>query len=514
MRVERYELRVRIDPWAANNLQARGTIDLVNGGEPYSEFFLYLHPSLRVTRFACPGARLEEPAGEHPLGYAGRGLHLTFEPPVKPGGRMRVSLAWEGHLAGIVWGYCMIAEHLVELRDFACWYPLPGGHVTGFSWVMDLDLPAGGYPLPTTEVCNGRLVGRRTTGERLYAKWTSADATTDINVLASSYFKHRAASRDRHEGRVYYAFMSHDQAATMLEQMLDTLEFLSAALGPNEKVEGPRHAVNLVFAPRFAEGGYVYGRLMVTSEPQYILVLNYPESARAYPTYGVAHELAHWWWREQVSVDRTTWHDWLMEALAEYWAARVDEWFIGRDKAVTIFADYRERVSRLRRAQPISRTTFDSGDRYVLWYVKGAWVLRMLEFLVGREAFDRAIREFYRRHRGRRVDTRDFIECFREVTRRDLEWFFEQWLERGEVPRLLVTWRRPGRAVEVDVEQEAEGACFRLDTELRLRLAGGDSRVERVTIEGARNRFRFDLGAGETVAGVDLDPGEVSLFRR
>ena len=545
MQVTRYELAVRIDPWAKANLEARGRVRLVNGSQSCAEFALYLHPDLTVTGFDCPGATFSEPGGSHPLAYNGRRLLLRFEPELAPGATVMADIAWSGRLRGIIWGYCMIADHLVELRDFACWYPLPGGDVQGFTWELELDLPAGGYPLPTTDVCNGRRLERRYEGGRLRSRWESGRPTTDINVLASSYFRRLDGNRptgvggrssgaasqpagaaSRHVASVYHAFMSGDHAQRALEEMFDGLVFLSEAIGPNDKVEGEEGALHLVFTPRYAEGGYVYGSLMTMSEPQYTYLFNYPESRRGYPNYGVAHELAHWWWREQVSVDRASWHDWLMEALAEYWAIRTDERFVGSEAGEAIYAGYRRRVEAVRDPEPITRVLFTSPNRYDLWYVKGAWILRTLQFVLGGDTFDRAVREFYSAFKGRRAETADFAAACERAAGEDLGWFFEQWLERGQLPQLALSWTQVGERLEVAVRQDvATGPCFRLAPEVRVRfrpvgatgpgnLSEEESRWERLLVDSRENRLELRLEPGAVVTGVELDPRETCFFAR
>jgi len=443
MRVTRCELAVRIDPWAKANLEARGRVRLVNGSQSCAEFALYLHPDLTVTGFDCPGATLSEPDGSHPLEYDGRRLLLRFEPELAPGATVMADSAWSGRLRGIIRGYCMIADHLVELRDFACWYPLPGGDVQGFTWNWNstsgrADTPCRRPMSATDGSWNG---GTREAG---------SGAGGRAGGRSSGAASQPAGAASRHVASVYHAFMSGDHAQRALEEMFDGLVFLTEAIGPNDKVEGEERALHLVFTPRYAEGGYVYGSLMTMSEPQSPYLFNYPESRRGWPNYGVAHELAHWWWREQVSVDRTTWHDWLMEALAEYWAVRTDERFVGPGAGVAIYAGYRGRVAAIRDPEPISGTLFTSPNLRNLWYVKGAWILRTLQSLLGEDVFGRA-------------ETADFAAACERAAGEDLGWFFEQWLERGELPQLALSWTQAGERLEVAVRQDvAAGPCFRL----------------------------------------------------
>jgi len=76
-----------------------------------------------------------------------------------------------------------------------------------------------------------------------------------------------------------------------------------------------------------------------------------------------------------------------------------------------------------------------------LIYQKGGWVLHMLRAEVGTETFWTAIREYYRRHQNQNASTADLRAVFEQVSGKNLDWFFAQWLTRPGVPRLEGTWR-------------------------------------------------------------------------
>lgn len=61
-------------------------------------------------------------------------------------------------------------------------------------------------------------------------------------------------------------------------------------------------------------------------------------------------------------------------------------------------------------------------------YRKGALVLRMLRDMLGEETFRTGLREYYDRYRFRQVTGADFRRVMEDVSGRDLEWFFDQWI--------------------------------------------------------------------------------------
>jgi aminopeptidase N len=84
-------------------------------------------------------------------------------------------------------------------------------------------------------------------------------------------------------------------------------------------------------------------------------------------------------------------------------------------------------------------------------YVKGAWVLHTLRFLIGEDRLRTALRRMAypdpaleRVTDGRQcrfATTDDFLHLVEEITGMDLDWFFEVYLRQPGLPR-LVTQRR------------------------------------------------------------------------
>jgi aminopeptidase N len=72
-------------------------------------------------------------------------------------------------------------------------------------------------------------------------------------------------------------------------------------------------------------------------------------------------------------------------------------------------------------------------------YQKGGWVLHMLRMEVGDSSFRKIIRTYYDRFKGKNAQTADFAAIAREVSGKDLGYFFRQWLFRPGVPQLEIS---------------------------------------------------------------------------
>ncbi len=227
----------------------------------------------------------------------------------------------------------------------------------------------------------------------------------------------------------------------------------------------------------------------------------------------VSHEIAHQWFGDAVT--ESSWsHLWLSEGFATYFGALFFE-------AADGVEDFRERMEGSRARVVASADSDkpvidpDETDLFALLndnnYPKGGWVLHMLRGLLGDEVFFEGIRAYYRRHLHSAVLTEDFQAVMEEVSRRDLDWFFTQWLYRPGHPVFEVEERwipgDAGRGVaEVVVRQVQKEAWPRFRVPLELCWGEGAERVCREAVSGsASDVFRFEMGA-EPSSPVALDP--------
>ncbi len=221
----------------------------------------------------------------------------------------------------------------------------------------------------------------------------------------------------------------------------------------------------------------------------------------------LAHELVHMWFGDAVGY--AEWREvWLSEGFASYFGPWLRAQTGGRSLVESLRSMRRSWLgSREGRTRSIRWDGFEHPDRALNanTYPKGAWVLHMLRVELGDEAFFEAIAEFYRRHAGSAVVTADFTRCVEESSGRELDWFFEQWLDRRGCPRLSAAFE----GGEIVIRQTQEDAPFRFRLELGWEDQAG-RRVERaVRIEERRTALEVE-GA---VRSLTIDPDVELLFR-
>jgi tetratricopeptide (TPR) repeat protein len=220
------------------------------------------------------------------------------------------------------------------------------------------------------------------------------------------------------------------------------------------------------------------------------------------------HEIAHQWFPIEVTL-RSEEDGWLAESLAEYLAWRYLE-ARQPDHA-------RRMVERAMRntlaAQPLRPLRLglklfaleDPDVTHATLYQRGMLVWRTLETVIDRERLDRALREYYARHRGGPASISDFRRICEEISGRDLAWFFDYYLNATELP--AITLRRLPSAAPGELAGEIHVANappdFQVRVEMRITTADGVINHS-VATRGPVTPFALNVPA--PVTAVDLDP--------
>jgi aminopeptidase N len=291
---------------------------------------------------------------------------------------------------------------------------------------------------------------------------------------------------DRDNGRI-----------TFEEPMRQAMEFFSEYIGPYpyEKLAGVQ--VNGMGGGMEHASAIFYGEKEVTDRPAFSLV---------------AHEVSHQWWGD--SVTEKDWNDaWLSEGFATYFAALAGEQYQGRDAFLATMERSRSSILEMEKKSPIAvihdnLPEIRNGHAPIgLVYQKGGWFLHMLRAMLGSDKFREGIREYYRRFRDSNASTEDLQTTMEETSGEDLEWFFAQWLKRGESPTIRGSWSYDATAKQVIVQlaQTQPGELYRLPLHIGINLPGTTPRLAKAVLD-ARSA-KFELACDYQPQTVTLDPG-------
>jgi aminopeptidase N len=226
-----------------------------------------------------------------------------------------------------------------------------------------------------------------------------------------------------------------------------------------------------------------------------------------------AHEVAHQWWG--IGVDFKTYHDqWLSEGFAQYSGLCYAQVMLqDNDVFFEILESYRDAIVNNRsylfssgqEGGPIwlghrTNTSETSGDYGLMIYRKGAWVLHMLRNMMldlktmDESRFNGLMREFYQTYKGKKASTADFIRLTEKYMRKDMDWFFDQWIYGTDIPLYKFSYssKKAGNGsylIQCKVVQENVPENFQMDVPVLLVLPENKFARFRVNVKGRITMF-------------------------
>jgi aminopeptidase N len=214
----------------------------------------------------------------------------------------------------------------------------------------------------------------------------------------------------------------------------------------------------------------------------------------------IAHEIAHQWWGDLITLREWS-HTWMNESFgtySDYLWTRAEK---GEDEGAWDLLGKKNqylREARDRYMRPIVFDRYDQpGDNFDSHtYPKGAVILHQLRYLLGDEPFFRSLSAFLHQHAFQAVDTHDFMKTVKDVTGRNVAWFFEQFLFRPGHPVFEVSsgWNAEAGEVRMQVRQvqSRDHGVPIYRTPLRIGIVtSAGKRVEEVWLEEEEETFTF-----------------------
>jgi aminopeptidase N len=245
--------------------------------------------------------------------------------------------------------------------------------------------------------------------------------------------------------------------------------------------------------------------------------LQHPKLAPEYLTGQddlISHELGHQWFGDMVTCK--DWGDiWLNEGFATFMETVWTESHFGKDQA-----DY-ERWLAARGwfeqtnlfDKPIVRHDFnDSGEFDGNAYTKGGWVLYMLRYQLGEDAFYRGLKHYLEVNRGKNVVTADLAKAIEEATHTNVDQFFNQWLYGAGAPKFDLSYKYDDTkheiALTVKQTQKVEGrvGLFHVPTDVEITTASGP-KLFPITVSSEKDTAIFTFPADSAPLMVLFDKG-------
>lgn len=239
-----------------------------------------------------------------------------------------------------------------------------------------------------------------------------------------------------------------------------------------------------------------------------------------------AHELGHQWWGDMITC--ATWSDiWLNEGFASYCEAL---WFEASGRNLNPVTPG---FTALRTAMLARRPSSTDGTVYFFRteptpgdvvaqsndvnrmfssnfsYRKAGWVLHMLRWVVGDQAFFDILAAYRQTYQYRTAATADFQAVCEAVSGRDLDWFFNQWVFNPGAPLYSYGWRNVSAGgrnyVELYLNQTQNAAWPTFDMPLDVGTTAGTGNASRTVRNNARTQHLLWEVPG-AISSLTLDP--------
>lgn len=278
--------------------------------------------------------------------------------------------------------------------------------------------------------------------------------------------------------------------------------------------------------------GYPYSSFSVVEMPEEFFgghgdqgfILLQSNVLRAGSEEFIAHEIAHNWWGALVSADggynllpfigarlqsprESTKNNWLNEGFATYSAMMFLNDKYGKDRMLQSLKETRKEYLQVDRDIPIIEAEEDYGstDYHAIVYGKSAFVLHMLRYIVGEEAFGRIIDTYIDRFKGKSTTTEEFEKLSGEIYG-DLSWFFDSWIRTTSIPdyavgRVFVDRCKGKYCINIEVLQKGDVVKMPIDVSIKT---GAGSETKRVWAAGKSVHVGFISSSAPEA--IELDP--------
>jgi len=224
-----------------------------------------------------------------------------------------------------------------------------------------------------------------------------------------------------------------------------------------------------------------------------------------------AHELVHQWFGDYI----TAWgaeDAWLQESFATHYQKHFERSIFGEDhyqwnrrnELGSVVAAAKDN------SNPIRHTKAGSARIYP----KGSLVLDMLRYVLGDEAYKKAVTAYLKKYAYRNVNADDFKMAFHETLGVNLDWFFDQWIYRGGEPKYKVRYeevtKNGKRYTEFNVEQTHEvtdlTGLFKMPIVFRVHYKDGSVEEKQEWIEKQTQTVALPNEKNKEIDFVLFDP--------
>lgn len=274
------------------------------------------------------------------------------------------------------------------------------------------------YKVATT----GNLISSETTDHTTTTK-IEAKAVRDFAIILSDKFE--VSSQNVGNTTIKYYYYNDQNPTTSLQTAVDSLNTFNEIIG-----KYPYNTLSVVES-NFVHGGMEYPNLVMISD-----------SLDKYEDYQntIIHEIAHQWWYGMVGNNEYA-YGWLDEGLTEFTTAlfyeknpsynlTYDEIVKNANSSYCLFVEvYGDIFGSVDTTMDRALNEYKTEPEYIyISYVKGMLLFDSLREVLGKKAFDKCLKAYFKTCQGTNATPQDLISVFQNTSLRNLESFFNSWI--------------------------------------------------------------------------------------
>jgi len=449
--VKNYDITLRVNP--AEKSIAGETVVTAKIVQPTAWFVLDLDTPLKVSEISA----IENGAAKN-LRFERRGgkIWIEFPQTKQPDEMVSVKIKYSGvprvaprapWVGGFVWSKTASGEDWIAVacqNDGAdVWFPSKDHPSDEADTVgLHVTVPENLYAALNGKLQNIKQNDDQTKTYNWFVSNTINNYAITLNIAPYRIIEDKMKSITGETMPIYFYVLpqDYDKGADLIKQFKDFVRFYEEKLGPypfrSEKLGvaetpylGMEHSTIIAYGNNFKNNADGFDGLLF-------------------------HEFGHEWWANLVTA--SDWRDfWIHEGFQSF----MDELYVEKLKGHDVYLQrMAERMKKTRNMQAVAprepkiayqvymaepEYTKSDGDIYG----KGAVVLQSLRYLIGDDAFFRALRrmayptkELEKLTNGKQtrlVTTDDFLTIAEEESGMKLDWFFEVYLRQPKLPKII-----------------------------------------------------------------------------
>src|SRR5271170_368007 len=484
--VDNYSIDAEINPHT-QTLTANVKVRLLALDSDVSTASFELNNAFNVSRV------VDDTGHQIPASRSGQdlGVRVSFPAPLVKGKATTLTFTYDGRLTGQeespIYGikFGSIQNDFAYLMYPARWFPVSGYSVDRFTSNLHITVPSG-YQVIASGSGSSQPAGAGKTAFSF--QYTKPSFPGSIAVVQGDPVK---ANAEGVTTSMYFR-QKQNMANAYGEETGKVMSFLTSVYGL-----APQANLTLVETEDGTPNGF--------SAPG-IIFLSPRGIGNQFAARLLANQLARQWWETLVSpVDRD--HLWLENGNARYAELLWDEHANGSAAMEQDLHDTYVEALTVDNPPMIQAGRLDdySPEYWALTAGKGAAVLNMLRNVIGNDNFNKVMSSFTEKYSWQSVSTADFRKLAEQITGRNLQYFFVQWLESSGAPEFKMEYTvfrtQKGFRVMGKITQDLD--TFQMPVDLKIETEGNPE-TKRIDVVGTSSEFTVDtFGKPKTVT---IDP--------